>query len=365
MTQAELSATDKYLAGFRDSSGSMIANLETQVNSYHATENISLPTTLNESEYHNSYVCSPYTALVPYCLQELGKLDNRLLRFLLSRVIQLLDKFLKKHRINQILHINNWMLSTNLYPDAMQDVDLKKMTADAITSHPNHVVILRSLNAYLNSELMKGFKTAGYILAPSRQVYLYNKSLKDYTQSHNYKIDKKLLEKTDYQYVPQSDISKQDYPRIVALYNMLYIDKYSEHNPQFTEKYIATIIDHPNFYLEGFRNRNGVLDAVGGRFTLGSTITLPIVGYDVSLPKRSGLYRLVLITTLLYAERNKLTFNASSGASQFKLLRGAVPYIEYSAVYIKHLPKSRQRVWKGLAFVLERLFVPLMKKYQL
>ena len=54
MTQAELSATDKYLAGFRDSSGSMIANLETQVNSYHATENISLPTTLNESEYHNS-----------------------------------------------------------------------------------------------------------------------------------------------------------------------------------------------------------------------------------------------------------------------------------------------------------------------
>jgi len=146
---------------------------------------------------------------------------------------------------------------------------------------------------------------------------------------------------------------------------MLYIDKYSEHNPQFTEKYIATIIDHPNFYLEGFRNRNGVLDAVGGRFTLGSTTTLPIVGYDVSLPKRSCLYRLVLISTLLYAQRNNMTVNARSGASQLKLLRGAVAYSEYSAVYVKHLPNSRQRVWKGLAFVLDRLFVPLMKKYQL
>ena len=101
------------------------------------------------------------------------------------------------------------------------------------------------------------------------------------------------------------------------------------------------------------------------RFTVGGITTLPIVGYDTGLPKSLALYRRVLIATNVHALENNLTFNASSGASHFKMLRGAEPFIEYSAVYVAHLSKQRRRTWQLVANLLNKIGVPIIKKYQL
>ncbi len=358
-------AVECYINAFSNDSSSMIANIQTQVVDELLSNKVKLPTTINFREYENSYVCSPYTALVPYCMEELNKLDNRFLRTILSSFVPLIANTLKKYKINQVVHVNNWMLSTNLYPDAMQKSDLKLLTESLIEKYPSSAIAFRSLNYFSNSELIVDFMKQGYIMLPTRQVYIYAKNLKDYSKSHNYKIDKKLFQNTPYNFVRSNEISIADYPRIIELYNQLYLNKYSKLNPQFTEKYIEMIMTHPNFCVEGFRNSEGILDAVGGRFTIDGTTTLPLVGYDTSKPQKLGLYRLVLIATLMHAENNGLVFNASSGAPDFKRLRGASPFIEYSAIYIRHLPVGTQRLWKSLAFLLKRLFVPIMKKYQL
>jgi len=359
------SITDQYAFEFKKNSKAMITNVETEVGCCDMGNTTIMPFTVNNTEYENSYVCSPYTMLVPYCIEELHKLDNRVLSVVIKQVLRLLDRYVKHNNINRIVHINNWLLSTNLYPCVEKLTNIDVLLNTFSHHYKSHSLVFRSLNTHLNKELLSKLTSLGCIAVPTRQVYLYDKQLKDYSKTHNYKIDKKLLENTHYQYVAQSDIKESDYNRIIELYNMLYVDKYSKYNPQFTSLYITSIIKSPYFFIEGFRNKHGILDAVGGRFTIGSTTSLPIVGYDTKKPKHFGLYRLVLISTLLYAEKNNLCFNASSGAAHFKRLRGASPDIEYSMVYVKHLSNSSQRFWKIVAFILNKIFIPIMKKYKL
>ncbi|SFK89258.1 hypothetical protein SAMN05518846_1231, partial [Brevibacillus centrosporus] len=71
--------------------------------------------------------------------------------------------------------------------------------------------------------------------------------------------------------------------------------------------------------------------------------------------------------TLLVQEARKkeLLLHQSAGVGAFKADRGAVGEVEYTAVYVRHLPLSRRIVWRVLSWILLRFGVPLIQKYQL
>jgi len=358
-------AVSDYVLSVSNPSLKYFKNVLTDIDELCLSNKMTLPITINNTEYENSYVCSPYTALVPYCKEELSKVDSLLIQRLVSSLLSIFDLIFKKLKINKVFQMNNWMLSTNLYPISLNESEINQSKINVTKKYSKHLLMYRSLNYHTNEKLIDDFLKSGFSLIPSRQVYIFDKKIKDYSKTHNYQIDKKLLSKTNYTYAPQNEILISDIPRIVELYNLLYIDKYSEHNPKFTESFITSIINHPYFYLEGFRGSDGVLDAIGGRFEMDGIVTLPIVGYDTSKPQKIGLYRLVMISSLLYAEDNNLVFNASSGAPSFKSLRGATPHIEYSAIYFDHLTVFRKGIWITLKFLLQYTFIPIMKRYKL
>ncbi len=359
------SAVDLYVSSFEERASNNVRNVECVVGKVELSKTVALPTTLNSTEYENSYVCSPYTALIPYCKEELSKVDSVVVQKCVSCLLFIFDVVLKGFKINKVYQLNNWLLSTNLYPRGLTQGEIQLSVDMAREWNPDHILMYRSLNSHTNKSLLTYFSNIGFCLIPTRQVYIFDKSITDYSKKHNYKIDKKLLNKTKYKHVSESDIRESDIPRIIELYNALYIEKYSVHNPQFTTSFIEMVISHPNFYIEGFRSDDGVLDAVGGRFELDGVVTLPIVGYDTAKDPSLGLYRLVMMSALVYAEENNLVFNASSGASGFKSLRGAVPFIEYSAIYLNHLPFNRRLIWRWLKSILEYSFVPILKRYKL
>lgn len=354
----------QYCQALQPGSRNLIQNVDTRVTPF-ATEGFAFPTTINDDEWDNSYVCSPYTALHGYCLEELHKVENTAFRIAAAPLIRLIGRYMKNRDINKNVHINNWLLSTNLYPSDYEAKELSEATQSWSKAYPEHAFIFRSLNEFSNARLLQQFKNADYLLMPSRQVYLYDERLANINNRHNFRIDTKLLKRKDYHYVSNDEILDSDLDRIVELYNHLYIAKYSRFNPMFTQAFIAHIKQNPMFELYGFRNNDGILDAIGGRFSVDSVTTLPIVGYDTGLPKSLALYRRVLIATNVHALENNLTFNASSGASHFKMLRGAEPCIEYSAVYVAHLSKRRRRTWQLVANLLNKIGVPIIKKYQL
>jgi hypothetical protein len=267
-------------------------------------------------------------------------------------------------RINKVVSLNNWLLSTNLYQD-WDGKSIQDMTAFLVKKFPEHIIMSRSLNEQANPELLKQYKQNGYDFVPSRQVYLFDKKNGDYSKKNNTKWDFKLLEDTEYSIVSHDDIIPEDYPRITELYNKLYLEKYSYHNPQFTAECIRLWHKHKLIIMQGLRNSDGTLDGIAGCFERGGITTAPLVGYDTSLPQSLGLYRMLIALVIKRAHTHNMVLNASSGASEFKRLRGAVPEIEYSVIYTKHLSLYRRGVWKILTWILINIGIPLMKKYKL
>jgi hypothetical protein len=146
---------------------------------------------------------------------------------------------------------------------------------------------------------------------------------------------------------------------------MLYLEKYSKYNPQFTIKYFTTCYNDGIVHFQGYKNSENVLKSFSGLFIIGNTITSPLIGYDTAAPQKEGLYIHAAQLALLCKFKTNLLLNLSSGAPEFKRMRGGEPSIEYSAVYSRHLNRKRKITFIILQFISNKIGVPLMKKYEM
>jgi hypothetical protein len=136
-----------------------------------SVDGIPVPVTVNEEEYDNSYVCSPYTHYVSYAKQELALLGSRTLIAALEALLTGIGLALKLSRFNRVVHVNNWLLSTNLYP-ALSGEQWESALDALLTAFPEHAVVFRSLNPALNASELDRLRRRGCLLVPSRQIYL-------------------------------------------------------------------------------------------------------------------------------------------------------------------------------------------------
>ncbi|MDR3617115.1 MAG: hypothetical protein P4L53_26395 [Candidatus Obscuribacterales bacterium] len=326
--------------------------------------NFAVPLTVNETEYTNTYVCSPYTAFALYSKAEMRLLENTLLRSSLGVLVDLLGTAMKVGQINKMVQVNNWMFSTNLY-DPVWQPDIDNLTKLITQQYPDHFICFRSLNEWSNSQLLTKLRAAGYTLIASRQVYIYEDLESSWRPHKNVQHDLRLLRKTKYSVVYNNQILETDYGRMAELYDLLYRQKYPEYNPAFTPEFIRHSHEIGLLHYQGLRNGNGVLDGVVGMFRVGDVTSAPIVGYDIALSQKLGLYRLLITLIFLTATKEKCAVNLSSGAASFKRLRGGAPIIEYSAVYDKHLSPVRRAMLQSIAGPVNKIGIPLLQKLKL
>ena len=341
-----------------------VANLSTRVELIGAGEH-RVPVTVNFAERDNAWVCSPYTAYCAYAIEELRRLMPPLVSYPLAALCRAAGAALRHASIDQAVTINNWLLSTNLYP-ALGPGVLKEWIGEARERWPDHAIWFRSLNDAWTPDWLAALESEGAILLPSRQVYLYSDIARLARTQPNLKVDLKLLARTELQRCDDADIRAADYARIEQLYAMLYLQKYSQLNPAYRASFVAAWHRAGLLKLTGFRDRgSGVLQAIVGTFERAGVVTAPLVGYDTNLPKQLGLYRILMAAVLKYAADYTLRVNLSAGAAHFKRTRGGVPAIEYSAVLASHLPARRQRALRGLRWLTTHIGVPLMTRFKL
>lgn len=326
-------------------------------------DNLILPITINDAEYENSYVCSPYTHYISYAIEELKTIKNPFIEFILANIIRLLGIVFKFDKINKTVHINNWLLSTNLYP-IISHKQIEKITGFLIQRFPEHSLIFRSVNNYTDKEFLNKFQGNNYQLIPSRQIYFLNRDLIKGKAKWLIKKDLKLQEKSDYELLKNKDLSNEDISRIKELYDNLYLDKYSYLNPQFNENFLDLALKNNILNIRAFK-KAGKIDAVLGYFSRNGIMTTPLFGYDTSLPKETGLYRMLSAQLIKESEKLNLILNQSSGAASFKRCRASEAQIEYSAVYCRHLTLYRRIIWSILEFTLNKIGLNVLKKYKL
>ncbi|MEF3303233.1 GNAT family N-acetyltransferase [Paenibacillus sp. GYB003] len=352
---------------FRQPVESFVPNISTAMYALRLNRTV-LPVTVNEAEYDNCYVCSPYTHYASYAREELYLLDSGAARFALRGVLRVLGLLLKASRFNRAVHVNNWLLSTNLYPE-LTEREIDGTIRLLLDRFPRHALIFRSLCRSINGELMDSLRRRGFRLVPSRQIYLWRHEgpLAPGAKARwLLKRDYALLDKRGYETVGPEALSAADMPRLAELYRALYLDKYSYYNPQFGADFLELARSRRLLELHALRHKeSGRLDAVLGYYCRSGVMTTPIFGYDTSLPQETGLYRMLSAVLLGIARTNGHLLHESSGAAQFKRNRGAVGELEYSAVYDRHLPFDRRISWIALEKLLNGVGVPLLEKYKL
>ena len=349
---------------FESPSHLLIENVNTQYRVLYVNEALFFPVTINDSEWNNSFVCSPFSAYAEYSKEEVKwTIKNGALRFFLLLIIKGISRWLKRGELNKNVHVNNFLLTTNPFPE-WNGKEVPEISSFLKSEYPDHAIIFRSLNEYQHSHLLNIFEINQYENVGSRQVYIFDLTQEDWLKHRNNKHDNKLIRKSGLNYVEHEEMEAL-LPQALQLYRKLYLEKYSDLNPQFTLKYFQECYQNGAINFQGYTDKDGTLKAFSGQFIIDNTITSPLVGYDVNASRKEGLYIHAAQLAILSKFRLGLLLNLSSGAPQFKRMRGGEPVIEYSALLINHLSKKRRIRWKILKLISNKIGVPLMKRYNL
>src|SRR5690606_8483777 len=126
--------------------------------------------------------------------------------------------------------------------------------------------------------------------------------------------------------------------RVADLYHLLYVDKWSAHNPRYTRPYVRHALGEGLLPGQALVDRDGRVDGAYGAWIRAGVFYVPIIGYDTGLPRALGLYRMLTALMAEDARRRGALVHNSAGVSQFKQRRGATPVLEHSLVFDGHLP---------------------------
>lgn len=348
-----------YLEAFaRSGSTTLISNLRTKVMAVRSGARV-FPVTINEAEYGDAYVCLPHTAYALYAKDELRILKAGLWTPVLGLLASGVGALLRAARINRIVHVNNYMLSTNLHGGWLGE-NLDAICTLLVERFPDHHIAVRSINAWSDAELLTRLRDSGWVMLPSRQIYVTDDLATAWAPRRDTRRDIALMEANTERVDALEVLRPGDAERIAELYAMLYLDRYSQLNPAFTAAYIE--MTHRTGFLQyrGLRVPDGALSAVVGCFVRGGVLTTPIVGYDVARPAEEGLYRMASVFYAQMAMERGLRLNGSAGAAAFKRNRGARAVIEYTAMWTKHLSPFRRGVVGAMAAALNNVAAPLL-----
>jgi hypothetical protein len=364
-SQAARNEMAKNYVGAFASSGSRnyIRNLETQVQPYRWGQHV-MPMTINNGATAQTFVCSPLVGYLDYTREELSRFPNQAFAFALHGIVNCVGTVLSLSDLNRIVHINNWMMSTNLPIDLAPELAVtqtQKLQAD----FPTHVLAMRSLNWRHSSRLMSALLAAGWFFLPSRQIYLVDDVSKQSLTRRDSKNDHKVWLTKNLDYQELNEISQADAERIALLYEYLYLEKYSRLNPIFTPEFVKLTHNLGLVKYLAFRDNQGIIQSFGGLHQMGDHATMPMMGYNTKAAQELGLYRLTCHAGSLYAAKHGLRLNMSSGAAKYKRTRGATPEMEFTAYYLGHLPALRRLPVQALRLVANSIGIPVLRRYEL
>lgn len=324
----------------------------------------SLPVTVNAPGHGNAWICSPQTTYGDYALEEIHRFGHPWLAKPLSGIARAAVLGMRHARLDAAVSVNNWLVSTNSYPD-LDAPAIRAIAAAARERWPDHGIWFRSLNPVHNADWLHALQQAGAVLVASRQVYLFDDPAALAGRHADLRKDLRLLRRSRMLELPADKLSEADYSRIAELYAMLYLQRYSRLNPDYSAALIRAWHRDGLLRLHGVRGDDGILQGAVGLLRFGDLITSPIVGYDTALPQRLGLYRLLAATVLEQAAATGCQVNLSAGVGHFKRQRGGVATIEYSAVIVDHLPARSRAALQALSAITRRIGVPIMRHYRL
>lgn len=109
-----------------------------------------IPITVSDFHPQNTYTVSPYSHYVSYGgLEEVKHLNNKLIEIVVKALMIPVSAFFKYTELDKVVFVNNYLLSTNLYPSVNSD-QLSALSEALIQWFPDRVIVFRSVDQKKN-----------------------------------------------------------------------------------------------------------------------------------------------------------------------------------------------------------------------
>lgn len=321
---------------------------------------LELPLTVNDTQWDNSWVCSPFTHYVSYAQQEIAHASPPALAWPMNLWLRIVGRWLRRAEFNKVVMVNNWLMSTNPWP-AWSGEGLLSAVCALRRQWPQHALVFRSLNERADPALLHALRAVGARLIPSRQIWWFAPDSPAVKGARALKKDRALLQRPDLERVDHALLKPDDFPTLAALYHELYLHKYSQHNPAYTTEWLCHLWQHGLLRFTALRHPRGPFIGVEACGEIYGTVVSPVVGYDLSQPLDLGLYRRLAAIPVLAAQRDGLPLNLSAGVGHFKAMRGGEPVMEYLAVIDGHLPMNRILPWRLVEALSLGVLAPIVR----
>ena len=321
---------------------------------------LELPLTVNDTQWGNSWVCSPFTHYVSYAQQEIAHASPAALAWPMNFWLRIVGRWLRRAEFNKVVMVNNWLMSTNPWPSWSGERLLSAVCA-LRRQWPHHALVFRSLNERADGPLLQALRAVGARLIPSRQIWWFAPNSPTVKGSRALKKDRALLQRPDLEHVDHTLLKPEDFPALTALYHDLYLKKYSQHNPAYSTEWLRHLWQNDLLRFTALRKPGGPLIGVEACGEIYGTLVSPVVGYDLTQSPDLGLYRRLAAIPVLAAQREGLPLNLSAGVGHFKAMRGGEPVMEYLAVIDGHLPTTRRAPWRLVEALSRGLLAPIVK----
>jgi hypothetical protein len=304
-----------------------------------------LPLVVIEPHPRLADVCSPVARYAGYPCSEAARRAPWALAPVIRTVFGAWSRLLSAGCMERAVYVNNWILSTNPARPLTAD-QYRRLNAWLRQRYPSHAIVHRTVNPFLNPGHAEALRAAGCRLVGTRIVYVLDPKSRRFRRSSDVARDRRLLRSTPYRPLDVSGPEGVDLERMTSLYRSLYLDKHCEFNVAFNARFFERVLRTPFFHTRLFVGEGGRMDAFGTHYINDGYVTGALVGYDLSQPQTSGLYRMALMHKAFVAEELGLLLNLSGGCGGFKCHRGAFPVAEYDAVDDRHLPAWRRLPWR-------------------
>jgi hypothetical protein len=341
----------------------IIENVHAKVKLLHIDQHL-VPITVCEKNNQDAYVASLSGHYINYAKEELYLVPNKALRTLLSAIIKLIKAAFLAAKTDQTVFVNNWLFSTNLYPN-LNGEQIEQITEFLKRQFPDHYIVFRSVHDAHYKNIGEACIQQGYSSVPSRQIYIF-KQESDFNARDRQHLnrDEKIIPQMGYTVVETFEPSPDILAQIQALYDDLYLRKYSHLNPVFTAAFYSNTASKGLLKYILLYDKDKMIGVIG-YWHMNGVMTTPILGYEVDRGRETKAYRVLSHLIVREAKKHSLRLNQSSGAAEFKSLRGNVAQIESSYVFDRHIPLLRRLPFTIFRWLLRKFGVPLMQNYQL
>ena len=323
---------------------------------------ILLPIVATQGNYTNSWVCSPYGHYIVNGKASIQLISNPFLSRLVKGILNCFGAVSRKGDIDTVVYVNNWLFSTDLYPQNLTLQHVQQLTQLLKETFPHHAIVFRSLNPFTNSSLQKILAQCGYQFVASRQVYITDTKNEEIFKTRIIKSDLKLWHETTFEIIDEKIMPVHKVAEYLALYHSLYISERTSSNPLINKEFVDLLISQ-EFLSFKILKKDSVVKGIAGFFIRDGVLFCPFMGYEKKDPDHTVIYRLLNTMLLLEAQKAGAIFNQSAGASFYKTIRRAKSCLETIAVNTEHLPYKQKVVWKALKTFINAIAPPYMKKY--